>query len=165
MASATLYRVLVALNGCKGPKYFKCGVAATIYPGYVVTEDDADEIKVCGTTDKPFGVAGLPAYHDKDTAFAVDVRVPVYQLGSGVELYVLHDAVASDAVIKGMKIQSSDTTAGKVIIQEAYTAKTTTYNAAQFTERGDTSNFIIGRATETVSIVTGTEQWFKVILE
>jgi len=161
---ATLYRCLVALNGCQGPKYFQAG-AATIYPSYVVMEDDADEVKICSTTGKPIGVSGCPAYQDLNTAFASGVRVPVYMLGSGVEIYVLHDGSSAEAVTKGMKLQTSSSDAGMIRIKPIYTAKTTTYNLAQFSERGDTDNFVIGRATQTVTITSGTAEFIKCLLE
>jgi hypothetical protein len=161
---ATLYRCLIALNGSKGPKYYQAGDGVT-KPSYLVMEDDADEVKVCSTSGKPIGVAGCPAYQDLNTVFTAGNRIPVYLLNTGVEIYVLHDGNSAESVIKGIKLQASSSTAGTVRIKPAYTAKTTTYNLAQFTERGDTDNFVIGRATETVTITSGTTQFIKALLE
>lgn len=161
---ATLYRCLIALNGSKGPKYFQAG-DSLIKPSYMVMEDDADEVKICSTSGKPIGVAGCPAYQDLNTVFTAGVRVPIYMLGSGIEVFVLHDGNTGESVKKGDKLQSSDNTAGNVLLQPSYTAKTTTYTLGQFTQRGDTDNFVIGRATETVSITSGTAQFIKALLE
>lgn len=161
---ATLYRCLVALNGCKGPKYFQAG-DSSIKPGYVVMEDDADEVKICSTSGTPIGVAGCPAYHDLNTVYTAGERVPVYMLGSGVEIYVLHDGNSADTIEKGMQLQSSDNTAGMVDAKPDWTTKdTTTYSTTEFTERGDTSNFVIGRASARYTITSGTTQYIKCLL-
>ena len=162
---ASLNRCLVALNGCKGPKYFQAG-DGNIKPGYVVMEDDADEVKICSTSGHPIGVAGCPAYHDLNTTFVAGERVPIYMLGSGVEIYVLHDGNSAESVTKGAKAQTSSSTAGATRLKPDYTVKdTTTYSATEFTERGDTENFVIGRYSETYSITSGTSKFLKCILE
>ena len=130
---ATLYRCLIALNGCKGPKYFQAG-DSLIKPSYVVMEDDADEVKICSTSGRPIGVAGCPAYHDMNTVYTAGVRVPIYMLGTGVEIMVLHDGAAAASITKGEKVKRSGTTAGMVIDIPAYVAKSTTYSAADFTD-------------------------------
>jgi hypothetical protein len=161
---ATLYRCLIALNGCQGPKYFQAG-DSLIKPSYVVMEDDADEVKICSTSGLPIGIAGCPAYHDMNTVFTVGVRVPIYMLGSGVEIMVLHDGAAAASITKGEKVKRSGTTAGMVIDIPAYVAKSTTYAAGDFTEELDTDHFQIGRSTETKTITSGTAAFFKVLLE
>ena len=161
---ATLYRCLLALNGMEGPEWYQAG-DSSIKPSYLVMEDDADEVKICSTSGKPIGVAGCPSYHDLNTAFSVGERVPVWMLGSGVKIMVLHDGNSAEAVTKGAKLQSSSSTAGAVRLKPDYTSKDTTYAYTEFSERGDTDNFVIGRAAETVTITSGTAQFIACILE
>jgi len=120
MARATvLASVLIALNGVTGPKWFQAGDSST-YPGYVVEYEDADEIVVAATNSANLlGVAGLPSYHDSTTVFAAGKRVPVWLKGSGVEVWVTHDATGSITVEHGIPITRSDTTAGLVEVDAA----------------------------------------------
>ena len=83
---ATLRRMLIALNGYEGPEYYQAG-DSSCKPGYVVMFDDADEVKICTSTGKPIGIVGCDADHDLMTVYAAGERMPVYPLGSGVDIY------------------------------------------------------------------------------
>lgn len=121
--AATLSSVLIALNGVTGPKFFQAG-DSSIYIGYVVEYEDADEVVVMPTSisTEILGVAGCPSYHDNTAVFAAGKRVPVWIRGSGVEVWVTHDGVAGNGSITvkaGDVLTFSNTTAGLVEIDAA----------------------------------------------
>lgn len=121
--AATLNSVLIALNGCTGPKWFQAG-DSSIYPGYVVEYEDADEVVVMPTSisTEIMGVAGLPSYHDNTATFTAGKRVPVWFRGSGVEVWVTHDGTAGNGTLTvkaGDVLTFSNTTAGLVEIDAA----------------------------------------------
>ena len=161
---STLRRMIIALNGCEGPEYFQAG-AATIKPGMIVVEDDADEVKISEETTYPIGVAGCDADHDLSTAYSSGERIPVYMLGSGVDIYVLCKDVTTVDVIKGDIIETSDTAAhdGQGKVKDGFVAITTT-GAAAITERTSTIHFYIGRALETGSITSAVARYIPVRL-
>ena len=156
---ATLRRLIIALNGYDGPEYYQAG-QATLKPGMIVAEDDADEVKLCEETLYPIGIVGCDADHDFDTAYDAGERVPVYPLGCGVDIYVLCKDPTTIDVNKGVIIESSDTAAhdghGKVIdLPESTTVVTV---------RNTSSIFWIGRALETADITSAVAKYVPVKL-
>lgn len=125
MARATTLRyVEIALSGLQGPDWFQAG-DSSIYPGYVVEYEDADEVVVMPTTisTEIAGVAGCPSYHDSASAFTAGYRVPVYLRGCGATVWVTHDGVAGDSTLAvkfGDVLTYSNSTAGLVEIDAAY---------------------------------------------
>jgi len=115
--ACTLSSVLIALNGMTGPHWFQAH-DATIYPGYIVEYNDADEVTVCATNSAlPGGVADCPSYHDDTVVFSTGDEVPVWLVWSGVDVWVTHDGVAGNgtlAVKLGDVICRSNSTAGLV---------------------------------------------------
>lgn len=160
---STLRRMVIALNGYAGPEYYQAG-AATIKPGMIVMEDDADEVKICTSTGEPIGVAGCDADHDLGTAYAAGERVPVYPLGCGVDIYVLSGDNTTIDVNKGVIIETADLTtyAGCAKVQPAYVAHTTASGDA--TGRTLTSRFWVGRALETADITSAVQRYIPVKL-
>lgn len=157
-------RVLVALNAVSSSKWYQAG-GSLIKPGYVVTEDDADEVKICGTSDKPLGVAGCPAYHDLNTVYTAGVRVPVFLINSGVEIFVCCDGTTGEAITKGTLLMRSANTAGHVQLSTVWAAPdTTTYAATDFTEDMMTDHFIVGTSAETYTVISGTIYWIPCLL-
>jgi len=121
--ASTLNHVLIAANGCEGPKWFQAG-AAGIYIGYLVMYDDADEVKVATTSAaKLIGVAGCPSYQDSTDDFDAGTRVPVWIKGCGAEVWVTHDGTTGNstlAVEVGDTLTFSNSTAGLVEVDAAY---------------------------------------------
>jgi len=122
--ACTLSSVLIAANGVEGPKWFKATAASTIYIGYVVEWEDADEVVYMPTTKATIitGVAGCPSYHDNTTAFAAGARVPVWMIGCGAEVWVTHDGATGNATLAmtfGSPITFSNTTEGLVELDDA----------------------------------------------
>ncbi|KKN42540.1 hypothetical protein LCGC14_0712260 [marine sediment metagenome] len=152
---ATLYRVLLALNGIKGPAYYQAG-DSTLQPGYVATRDDSDEVKVATASDAiPLGVCGATSYMDLNTAVTAGRRIPIWLCGSGVEVMVLHDDDTGAAtLIRGQKYIPDDANAGAVMLW-AYT------DAAVAT---DTMSGFVGRLTEDVTISGDTPTFIPLLL-
>ena len=147
-------RLIIALNGSDGPEYFQAG-DAVCKPGYIVMESDADEVALCTTTGTPFGVVGCDADHDLNTVYAEGERMPVWVLGSGVDLYVCVRFATTITLTKGTVIetQGADTTMlGCGMTKTAYVAHTT--DSGDATGRVLSSMFWIGRSLSTGTIVT-----------
>ncbi len=162
--TALTSRVLIALNGAQGPDYYQAG-DSSIYPGTIVMEDDADEVKQCTSTGKPIGVADCDADHDLSTVYAAGERIPIWGLGSGVDIYVKHGGEASDTVEKGSIMQTAASTTYAGTMAEFVRATiTTAVLAAKVTERLIGSGFWIGRSLETVTCTTGTARFIAVRL-
>jgi len=140
---ATLIRLLIALNGVKGPTFKQAG-DSSIKPGYVVERDDSDEVKISTTScAAPFGVAGTVSYLDMNTVYTAGWSVPVWLCGSGVELYVLHDDdTGATTLVAGQKYICDDANAGCVMLW-AYT------DSAVAT---DTMSGFVGRLLDDVTI-------------
>lgn len=119
--SPVMRRVLIALNGCEGPKWLQCTAADTIFIGMVVEYEDADSVVYMPTTKAEViaGISGCPSYHDSTAAFAAGVRIPVWLIGCGVEVWVTHDATGSVTVRHGDPITFSNTTEGFVELDSA----------------------------------------------
>lgn len=148
--------ILIALNGATGPEYFRAG-DSLMKPGMICTHDAAaDEIKVCISTTKPFGVIGCDADHDLATVYTVGDRVPVWKIGSGVEVWVLCQDDALQTIIKGSIINSSDATTYKGCGMEwTHTAITyTTIVSPELAERNILLTFMVGRAQSSGTITT-----------
>jgi len=162
---ATLRRIVIALNGYDGPEYYQAG-AATIKPGMIVCEDDADEIKITEETLKPIGVVGCDADHDLGTVYSSGERVPVYPLGCGVDIYVLCKDPTTITVEKGSIIATSPDAAhdGQGHVKDAYIVHTTANANTAGTERNTLSTFWIGRALETGSITSAVARYVPVKL-
>ena len=140
---ATLVRLLLALNGIKGPRFYQAG-DSTLQPGYVAERDDADEVKVATTSNQiPFGVCGATSYMDLNTAVTAGRRIPIWLCGSGVEIMVLHDDDAgATTLIRGHLFMTDDANAGCVEL----------WSYTDSTERLDTLSGIVGRLLEDVVI-------------
>ena len=163
---ATLRRIIIALNGYEGPEYYQAG-DGVMKPGMIVMEDDADEVKVCTSTDKPLGVVGCDADHDLMTVYAEGERIPIYPLGCGVDIYVACVDATTIDVNKGVIIETADDTTlkghGKVV--ETFTALTTTHTHATGGERmWGAPAFWIGRALETADITSAVVNYVPVKL-
>lgn len=162
----TLRRMLIALNGNDGPDYYQAG-AATIYPGHIVMYDDEDEVKICTSTGVPIGIAGCDADHDLMTAYASGDRVPVWLLGSGVDIYVkcTGDA-ASFAFERGTIVVTGNDTSlvGECMPKDSFIVATTTFNATAVTERNISAIFWIGRCLEAGSVTTNVTAYIPVRL-
>lgn len=160
----TLYsRVVIAKNGVEGPEYFQAGIG-TLKPGMVVMEDDADEVTICTSTGMPIGIVGCDADHDLSTVYAIGERIPIWLLGSGVDIYVLHEDHDTKTILRGSIIESSDdtTNTGKCKMKEAYVAVTTA--TADATGRSYTSLFWIGRSLGDGTATSAIPQYIPVHL-
>ena len=162
---STLRRVILALNGYDGPVYYQAG-DSLMKPGYIVMEDDADEVKLCTSTGKPIGVVGCDADHDLGTVYAAGERIPIYPLGSGVDIYVACMDATTIAVIKGSIIDSSDLTTykGHAKVKDAHIQMTTGTIGSGGDERNISAAFWIGRALETASITSEVNRYVPVKL-
>ena len=162
---STLRRLVIALNGCDGPEYFQAGVG-TIKPGHVVMEDDADEVTICTSTGRPIGVAGCDADHDLSTVYASGERIPVWMLGSGVDLYVMCVDATTITVVRGDIMDTADDTTdiGNARVKDAYVVLTTANVTANGTARNVTSFFWIGRALGDGSITSNVTRYVPVKL-
>ncbi|MCP4651707.1 MAG: hypothetical protein GY853_16720 [PVC group bacterium] len=140
---ATLERCVIAYNGIAGPTWYQAG-DSLIKPSYVVSRDDADEVKIAPADEPaPLGVAGCPTWHDLNTVFTAGDSVPVWEKGSGVEIFVLHDDdTGATTLIRGQLYQVDDANAGCVMLW-AYT------DAAVAT---DSISGVIGMLTKDVTI-------------
>lgn len=157
-------RVLIARNGWEGPEYYQAG-DSSCKPGMIVMEDDADEVKVCTSTGKPIGVVGCDADHDLSTVYTAGERIPIWTLGSGVDIYIKHGGKASDTVEKGSIMETASSTTYVGTMQEYIRATiTTAVLAAKVTERLIGPGFWIGRSLETITCTTGTARFIAVRL-
>lgn len=156
---STLYRLVIALNGFTGPEYYQAG-DSLCKPGYIVMEDDADEVKICTSTGKPIGVVGCDADHDLGTVYTAGERMPVFPLGCGVDLYVACIDATTITVVKGGIIDTADDTTliGRGRIMDAPEATTAV------TVRNTSTWFWIGTALETGSITSAVNRYVPVKL-
>lgn len=163
---STLYsRLVIAYNGVKGPEYFQAG-DSLMKPGMVCTHDDADEVKVCLSTTKPFGIVGCDADHDLSTVYAEGERIPIWVLGCGVDIYVKCADSSTITVEKHDIIETADTTwkgDGKVK-EDFLIASTTNYLGTAAAERNIGIGFYIGRALAGGSITATVERYVPVKL-
>ena len=145
--ACTLNNVLIADNGVAGPKWFQAG-DSSIYIGYLVEYEDADEVVVMPTTitTEVVGVAGCPSYHDTTAAFTETHRVPVWFRGCGAEVWVTHDANGSLTLKFGDVLTWSDSTAGLVELDAAFDMDS------------------LGIAARGASITSGTKQNIRCLL-
>lgn len=162
---ATLRRLIIALNGCDGPRYFQCGTAG-ILPGTVVMEDDADEVTDCTSTGKPIGIAGCDAHHDLMTAYAAGDRMPVWMLGSGVDLYVKAEDATTITVVWGSIMDTADDTSknGCIKMKDAFVALTTTNVTTNGTERNITDHFVVGRCLGDGAVTSAVARYIPIRL-
>lgn len=113
--ACVLSSVKIALSGKEGPAWFQAG-DSSIYIGYNVMYDDADEVKVAATNaTASIGIAGCPSWHDNTAVFAAGVRMPVWLIGCGAEVWATHDGVAGNgslALQYGDLLCRSNSTAG-----------------------------------------------------
>ncbi|MHA1221324.1 MAG: hypothetical protein ACTSQB_06290 [Candidatus Heimdallarchaeota archaeon] len=162
---ATLRRLIIALNGYDGPEYYQAG-DSLMKPGYVVMEDDGDEVKTCISTGKPIGIVGCDADHDMSTVYSAGERIPIFPLGCGVDLYVACIDTTTITLIKGAIIDTADGTTylGRAKVKDAYIVHTTANANTAGTERNTLSTFWIGRALETGSITSEVMRYVPVKL-
>lgn len=162
---STLRRLVIALNGCTGPRYFQCGTTG-ILPGTVVMEDDADEVTDCTSTGYPIGVAGCDAHHDLATAYTAGDRMPVWMLGSGVDLYVRAEDATTITLVWGAIMDTADDTSnnGSIKVKDDYIAVTTSIAASMGTERNLGSRFWVGRALGDGSVTSAVKRFVPVRL-
>lgn len=162
----TLYsRIVIAKNGVEGPEYFQAG-CATLKPGMVVMEDDDDEVTICTSTGMPIGIVGCDADHDLGTVYASGERIPIWLLGSGVDIYVLHEDHDTKTILRGSIIASSDDTTnnGKCKMKEAYIVLTTANATTAGTERNLMNTFWIGRSLGDGTATSAVPQYIPVHL-
>lgn len=147
--ACTLSSVKIALSGREGPMWFQAG-DSSIYIGYAVEFDDADEVKVAATNaTAPIGIAGCPSWHDNTAVFAAGVRMPVWMIGCGAEVWATHDGVAGNgslALQYGDPVARSNSTAG--LLEEDANYDLTT----------------LGRITRASTITNGTAKNIRVLL-
>ncbi len=158
--------MIIAYNGYEGPEYYQAG-DSSMKPGYIVMEDDADEVKICTATGKPIGVVGCDADHDLATAYTAGERIPIYPLGCGVDIYVACIDATTITVVKGGVIDTADDTTlqGRGRIQDAFTALTTTHTHAVTGERmWGAPAFWVGKALATGSITSAVNRYVPVKL-
>lgn len=164
---STLYsRIVIAYNGVEGPEYFQAG-DSLMKPGTVCTHDDADEVKLCISTAKPFGIIGCDADHDLGTVYAEGERIPVWELGCGVDIYILCEDHATITVEKHDIIELSDDTTnkGKGKVKEDFiVASTTNYLGTAAAERNIGIGFYLGRANAAGSITATVARYVPVKL-
>lgn len=163
--SALTSRVLIAANGVDGPDYYQAG-DSNLKPGMVCMEDDADEVKICTSTGVPLGIVGCDADHDLGTVYSAGERIPVWKLGSGVDIYVLCADNTTITVTKSSVIETADLTTykGKGKVIETFVAGSTTWAASVVSVRNATARLWIGRALETGSITSGVSRYVPVKL-
>jgi len=161
----TLRRLVIALNGIQGPDYMQAG-CATLKPGMIVMEDDADEVTICNSTGIPIGVVGCDADHDLGTVYASGERVPIWRLGCGVDIYVLHEDHDTKTILHGSIIATSDDTTnnGKAKMKEAHIVHTTANAATAGSTRNSTSFFWIGRSLGDGTATSAVPQYVPVNL-
>ena len=161
----TLRRLVIALNGHDGPDYFQAGIG-TLKPGMVVMEDDADEVTICTPTGIPLGIVGCDADHDLSTVYDSGERIPIWLLGCGVDLYVLHEDHDTKTILLGSIIESSDDTTnhGKVKMKEANVVLTTANVTSGGTARNITPFFWIGKSLGDGTATSAIAQYIPVKL-
>lgn len=163
---STMYgSILIALNGSSGPEYFQAGTA-NMKPGMIVEHDDSDEVKECTSTGIPFGVVGCDADHDLATAYSLGERIPIWKIGSGVEVWVLCCDSALQTIIKGSVINSSDaTTYNGYGMEWKHTAITyTTIVSPELAERNILLTFMVGRAQQSGVITTAVARFVPCLI-
>ena len=162
---ATIRRLVIAYNGFKGPEYFQAG-DSLLKPGMVCMEDDADEVKVCTTTGKPYGIIGCDADHDLMSVYTIGERIPVFPLGCGVDLYIrCGDVTPAQSITKGAAMDTADCTtwAGCGKVRDALVEITTTVGA-NGTLRNISEFFVLGIANATGTITTAVTRYVPVRL-
>lgn len=140
---ATLYKLLLALNGIQGPEYFQAG-DSTAKPGHVLERDDSDEVKIATTSMViPFGICGATSYMDLNTAVTAGRRIPVWLCGSGVDINVLHDDdTGATTLVRGWSFVVDDANAGCLMIWSNETSGLVGRLIEDVTISGDTPTFI-----------------------
>jgi hypothetical protein len=137
-------RVVIAKHGVEGSSYYQAG-DANMKPCMVVTHDDADEVKICTSGDTPFGIIGCDADHDFGTVYALGERIPVWELGCGIDIYVMCGDTDAIVLEKRDILESTDD-AG----YDGHAKKKPAYLTTA--ERSDTSNFWIGRVLDSGTV-------------
>ena len=163
--TALTTRVLIAANGIEGPDYYQAG-DSLLKPGMVCMEDDADEVKVCITTGIPLGIVGCDADHDLGTVYTVGERIPVWLLGTGVDIYIRSKDAGTQTITKNsIMVTADDTTLkGHTMVKDAHIVMTTANAQTAGTTRNLTTFFWLGRSLETGSILTDTVMYVPVKL-
>lgn len=162
----TLYGgVIIALNGSSGPKYFRAG-GSLMKPAMVCTHDsDTAEVKICGTSDKPFGIIGCDADHDLSTVYTAGERIPVYLIGSGVEVWIMCGDAGNMSVTKGAIMATADTATyvGMIKMYE-HVAITTDVSTAQLAQRNITSDFHVGKSQDKDTVTATINKYLPVVI-
>lgn len=115
---------------------------SVIKPGYVVQEDDADEVKLGSTACVAVGIAMELPTKDLDTVFTAGWAIPIFVKGGGTVVTVKLGATA--AVANGA----------------AYIADAAGEDG--LVSAGTTAGIIIGYAFGTHA--SGTDYWFKLVI-
>ncbi len=159
---STLRRLVISLNGVDGPEYFQAG-DSSCKPGHVVMFDDADEVKICTSTGQPIGIVGCDADHDLSTAYTAGERIPVYMLGSGVDMYVMCVDATTITVERGDFMDTADDTTdkGNARVKDDFVVVTT---SGTLTARNGSIFFWIGRALAAGSITSNVTRYVPVKL-
>jgi len=159
----TLYGgVIIATNGITGPKYFRAG-DSLMKPATVCTHDAAnDEIKQCGTTDRPYGIIGCDSDHDLSTVYTVGDRVPVWLIGSGVEVWILCGDADSVDIVKGSVMHTADSSTypGKITLYTYHQATTFTDINARY----PINEFFVGLSQEMDTVTATIAKYLPVII-
>ena len=158
----TLRRLVIALNGVDGPEYFQAG-DSSLKPGMVCMYDDEDEVIICTTTGQPIGIVGCDADHDLSTVYTAGERIPVWMLGSGVDIYVMFVDATTITVERGDFIDTADDTTdtGCARVKDDYVVITT---SGVETARNNTIFFFIGRALMAGSVSSNVTRYVPVKL-
>jgi len=132
---------------------------SSILPGYVVEQEDANEVVINGTTTAvPFGIAGLKIDQDVDTAYSEGEAIFIYPIGQGIIVWVKH-AGTDETVYGGAPADAGSGTNGAVELFE------TNFVGDGTTETWltDTLGGCIGRFMEYLD-TEATAKWTKVML-
>lgn len=161
---STLYsRAVIALNGHEGPEYFQAG-DSSMYPCTVVMYDDEDEVKVCTSTGQPIGIVGCDADHDLGTVYAAGERIPIWMLGSGVDIYVKCKDATTITVERGDFMDTADDTTliGMARVRDDEIVSITTEYVGTLRNTGQF--FLIGRALSAGSITSAVARYVPIRL-
>jgi len=159
---STLRRMIIAKNGHEGAEYFQAG-DSECKPGNVVMFDDADEVKICTTTGQPIGIVGCDADHDLGTAYTAGERIPVWMLGSGVDIFVMCVDATTITVERGDFMDTADDTTdkGNARVKDDFVVVTT---SGTVDARNGSIFFWIGRALAAGSITSNITRYVPVRL-
>jgi len=118
---ATLEKCLEALNGQSGPRWGNAE-DSLIKPSYLVQQGTAiDQIKINAVNTSAIGVADCDDDHDLNTVYTAGESVPYWELGSGVDIYVLFDDGTNNVTIERGWLISPSTSDVGCAMRFAYT--------------------------------------------